>query len=275
MNDKYNKKMPFVWVIVLLFASPVALMSQDLKWADVNTQNEYKTILEWQMNKSKYDDLAAECKNKMNEAKKLQGDEATLIQQKQDLQKKVATIYPNARKMYEQCDVEMLKRHKGMLGNQNAEAQLVALLVCHQAEKSLTKRYDEKAVNNVRENLKNPQVIVKEVANDIDTRLRLYAEKTNNLKKALRAAADTLNVNIPKGNLSEKTKEKLVKEFFFDELEKQLDPELLDPKKYPFLHQKLMEATQLINVLKDGKIMTDMDLKQIVNQTITKIINEL
>lgn len=258
--------MPLVWVAVLLFALPMALMGQKLKYADENTQKEYMEILYWQTIKAKYDALAAECDSLKIVVEKLKSDETGLV---------LATIYPNAKIMYDQCDVEILKRHKGMLGNPDKEQQLAALLVCHQAEQALAKRYDEKTVKNARESLKNPQVVVKEVANDIDKRLRYYEDKTMNLKKALKDAADTLINKIPKGALSVKTKEMIVKKFFFDELEKSLDPDLLNPERYPFLHQKLMESAQSIMVLKDDKIKTGENLKQIVNQTITKIINEL
>lgn len=275
MVKKYNKKMPMVWTVALLFAWPMALMGQELKFVDEITQTEYKNILEWQSNKSKYDALATECDTLKKVVEQLKSDEAGIVKQKQELQGNLAKIYPNAKIMYDQCDVVTLNRHKGMLGNPDKEQQLAALLVCHQAEQALAKRYDEKTVKSARESLKNPQVVVKEVANDIDTRLRLYEDKTTNLKKALQDAADTLTlsqkINIPKGKLTSKTKEMIVIRFF-DELEKGLDPDLLYPEKYPFLYQKLMES---IKVLTDNKTETGEDLIQIINQTITKISNEL
>ena len=241
----------------------LANMAKSATWLDKDAHQKLKNIAEWQEVKSRYDTSVSERDSMNRVSTNKEQKKGSVIKRQKALQDQLTFMqYTNkgesrqADYMYSQYDTPILQLHQGMFGSTEIEKTQDALLLCHKNEQVLHRKYNKMEVDKAREAIKTAKDVVPEVYSNLNDRLGQYATMSKNLRNALTTANEIRPE--PDNTRSQHMVERYTKEFFA-EIEKNLDPTLLDPVAYPYLYRILQKAiaTKLKDPSKDIKELID------------------
>lgn len=262
MKDIF-KRLRFLYFTLLMSASiliPGSLFGQgissvsgsldDLRkkanWIDKQVFTELEKISKWEAIKKQYNDsivVRDSLQNKAEVSDSIKKSVENRIKERQTLlANNLAKVFQSAQKVFP-CDSTILSLHQGMYGDSILENKQVALFSYVRAKRLFNSAYDSIAVDNARNSLKAQMTDeFSEAFSTIDRYLEQYRDLTENLRKALMTANGIRPE--PDASRSQHMIEKYKKEFF-TELGKILDPVILSPNIYPYLHTILNKAMEV------------------------------
>lgn len=215
-------------------------------WIDKQVFTELEKISKWETIKKQYNDsivVRDSLQNKAEVADSIKKSIENKIKERQTLLANYfAEVFQSVQKDFV-CDSTILSLHQGIYGDSILENKQAALLSYVRAKRLFNSAYDSIAVDNARNSLRAQMVDeFSEAISTIDHYLEQYRDLTENLRKAL-MAANSIRPE-PDPSRSQHMIEKYKKEFFA-ELSKILDPVILSPRIFPYLHSILNKAIEV------------------------------
>lgn len=257
------KKNTYIKLAATAMMSFLPTLMHGQSWLDETSSEKLQAIAERQEMEKKYNESVAEKESLQDTVNLYARRETDLSDKLKEQQEQLSGLYSDIKGrekgMYTQYDIVILTLHQGLC-DPNIERIQQALLVCHNAEKVLSERYDKGNVDKARRQLSTVKGYVPELYKDIECRLAKYGEMTNQLRNTLRVANSDRSIRPEPDPERAPNATKKYQKRFFEKLEKEIYQELKEPDAFPFLYEIMTEAM--------GAIMDDPsnDLQKTINK---------
>lgn len=219
------------------------------EWLDKNSKEQLKKIIEWQNVKKRLDVARQSKKNKEDEYHKANSEKITKQKERDTFKSHLAEISRDKARqnrdenqMFADYDTAVIILHRGYFDDDSIEARQQALLVYHRAERALFEKYDARSVNSALGMIEKYKTLLPSAYESLSQRLRNYEDETSKLYDILIEAEEKdkeyLNDSLAPNSVERYTHS------YFALLQEKLNPTLLDPDAYPYLHSILMEILE-------------------------------